>query len=263
MRKFSIGADPEVFVATEDGTIISAEGLVGGGKFNPTEFDERGFFVLEDNVMLEFNVPPAESEEEFVDNILYAKDWIDMFLQVNGNQAAYHKVTNVFDPKYLKSEQASEFGCLPDFNVYTREKNPQMCVHTNIRSCGGHIHIGFDYSDQKEQEDLAKALDITLSLDAVLLDSDTKRRESYGRAGNIRFKHYGIEYRTPSNFWIANEQLIRWVYNRVKKAFEILPIIDEFEEFTADIRKSIDNGDVKLSLKTVEKINSKIKIKIS
>ena len=51
-------------------------------------------------------------------------------------------------------------------------------------------------------------MDYTLGLDSLLLDSDTRRRSMYGRAGSFRFKEYGIEYRTLSNFWIKNNKSI-------------------------------------------------------
>jgi hypothetical protein len=52
-----------------------------------------------------------------------------------------------------------------------------------------------------------------LGLWSVINDPDTRRRQLYGKAGAIRFKPYGIEYRTLSNFWLADPKLIEKVWD--------------------------------------------------
>lgn len=254
--KFTLGADPEFFL-TLNGEITSAEGLIGGGKWDPVEFDERRFFMQEDNVMVEFNIPPAETKQEFIDNIEYAKEYLSTFFNMKGYLCKYDEVSSVFPMDALLSQQASTFGCEPDYNVYLKDINSPPAKGGNLRCCGGHIHVGFDFeNNQENQENIIKALDITLGLDSVLLDRDTRRKEMYGKAGSFRFKPYGVEYRTLSNFWIKNPQSISWVYDKVEKAFNIVDKIDEFKIYEDSIIEAIDNNKRDLALEVLTDLES-------
>ena len=52
------GCDPEFFLKDKTGKFISAIGLVGGSKEEPKAIG-NGCFVQEDNVAVEFNIPPV------------------------------------------------------------------------------------------------------------------------------------------------------------------------------------------------------------
>ena len=82
-----------------------------------------------------------------------------------------------------------------------------------------------------EKIHLAKLLDSTLGSMFTLLDPDIKRKKMYGQAGAIRFKPYGIEYRTLSNYWLSHPHYIKTVFdtakmmvNYTKKNPEIMPL---------------------------------------
>ena len=64
----SIGADPELFAIDKRGKPYSCIGLLGGSKDYPRYIEDIG--VQEDNVMAEFNIPPALSKEQFTYNIM-------------------------------------------------------------------------------------------------------------------------------------------------------------------------------------------------
>ena len=67
----AVGADPELFLRRKDGTPQSSEGLVGGSKDEPLAIPglADGFAVQEDNVTVEFNIPPAQTSTEFSNSI--------------------------------------------------------------------------------------------------------------------------------------------------------------------------------------------------
>src|SRR5690606_5853835 len=90
------------------------------------------------------------------------------------------------------------------------------------RTCGGHIHIGYDSPDFIVSEDIVHAMDTVLGLESINLDKDDRRREMYGKAGCFRVKDYGVEYRTLSNFWLQSDELKKWAYNKTLEAIEMV-----------------------------------------
>lgn len=266
-KNVTLGADPEAFVQdNKSKEIISAEGLIGGSKDNPIKITDEGHAIQEDNVMVEFNIPPSDNEQDFMDNINYCKDYLNTMLGLH-NQSLVILPSAELNNKFLNTEQAKMFGCEPDLNVYLRDYNEAPCSNTNLRTCGGHIHVGFTNADSLNftyKENLVKAMDITLGLESLLLDTDDRRREMYGNAGSFRVKNYGIEYRTLSNFWIANNDLISWAYNNTMKAIELVNsgAINEIpKNIQTEIRNCIDSNDKDKVRRIQKKINS-LKIKI-
>lgn len=110
----------------------------------------------------------------------------------------------------------------------------------------GHIHIGYDNPNQKTSEQIVYAMDAILGLESILLDKDDRRKEMYGKAGCFRFKKYGVEYRTLSNFWIKDNESIAWAYNKTVEAVELVNtgIIETIiAQFETKIKNAIDNND--------------------
>lgn len=128
--------------------------------------------------------------------------------------------------------------CDPDFNAYNRTiNNRPFSDDFTLRSSGAHIHCGFDniqipfkegylhnynISDDDQRVNIVKTLDLFISIPLVIIEPESKRKELYGKAGAFRPKAYGLEYRTPSNFYLTSEKLMKWVYNNVKLAFDFL-----------------------------------------
>jgi len=152
---------------------------------------------------------------------------------------------------------AFTFGCEPDFNAWTGEENPKpKPPHPFMRSAGGHVHIETDLDPKL----VGRACDLFMGVPAVLMDNGAERKKLYGKAGAIRFKPYGVEYRTLSNFWIFDEKLIRWVWKNSKRALtEIKKGQDYFpESLDVDgekIQHCINNNDVKLAKELVKEYN--------
>lgn len=260
IENVTLGADPELFFERE-GEIISIEGLLGGTKHKPKMISDKGHSVQEDNIMAEFNIPPSSTKEEFVDNIEFVKDYLDVIATMNGAKLNYQASAEL-DKKFLKTKQAKEFGCMPDFNYYLKDTNPDPPSNGRLRTCGGHIHIGYDNPNQDSSEDLVFAMDAILGLKSLFIDEDDKRRTMYGKAGSFRFKPFGVEYRTLSNFWIANEELINWAFINTIEAIELINTgaIEEVKKYSKEIESSINNNNRELAsvlLQEIEKINNK------
>lgn len=266
VQNFTIGADPELFLE-KNGSIISAEGIIGGTKHEPKPISDNGHAIQEDNVMVEFNIPPSNSVEEFVDNINYVKDHLNTLCSIKPGMKLNYSVSHEFDPEVLKSEQASTFGCEPSFNAYLKKRNPRPSSNTNWRSCGGHIHIGYDNPDHKTTELIIFAMDMVLGLQSLSMDSDTIRKKSYGKAGEFRFKPFGCEYRVLSNFWIENDDLITWAYESTAMAIDIVNsdiIYELINKYSKSVKKAIDTMNKDLANDLLTKISNDIeKVKIN
>lgn len=260
IKNITIGCDPELFLE-KNNKIISAVGLIGGSKHDPKPISEKGHAIQEDNVLIEFCIPPSKTVEDFTDNINFVKNYLEVITAGMGCNLNY-SASAILEESELESDQAKEFGCEPDFNVYTQSMNNPPDSKTNMRSAGGHIHIGFDKENISDEEDeeiimkLVKAMDLTVGLQSLILDKDDRRKELYGKAGCFRFKPYGMEYRTPSNFWIENNYLINWAWNATMLAIDLvnsgkIDLISE-EEFNIVV-DVINNNKKDEALKLIEK----------
>lgn len=251
--KYTVGTDPEVFVVNiNTNEVISAIGLIPGTKEEPYPISDKGHAIQTDNVMAEFCVPPAQGAEELYLNIKFCLDHLDAMLPNNIKTkilASAH-----LDEKYLDNEQAQLFGCDADYNAYSLSQNPSIDSNTNLRTAGGHIHIGYNDPDFDVNIRLIQALDLYLGLPSLVLDTDVDRRKMYGKAGAFRIKEYGVEYRTLSNFWIKDEKTVRWAFNGVERAIKF---INDEETLSDDdifsIQMAINNFDLGLACKIMKK----------
>lgn len=219
---FKVGADPEFFVK-RFGKLHSAYGLIPGSKENPYKVTNGAVQV--DGMALEFNIDPAETYTEFENNMNSVMSQITAMIP--GYEIFVEPVAD-FGLDYIKSQpkEASDLGCSPDFNAYTKSANPRPDVNTPFRTASGHVHIGWtkepvDINDEGHLEacrTLTKALDMFLGVPSLIWDTDSRRRTLYGAAGAFRPKPYGMEYRVLSNKWINVPYLRRLVYHNTMDA---------------------------------------------
>lgn len=215
----TIGTDPEVFLQdTRTGSVVPAVGLIGGTKDKPREIAEmgKGFAVQEDNVMLEYNIPPATDPEQFQMAVRGMLAWCDDFVRTKDKRLGIdYGCERLFPMSILHTPQAMEFGCAPDFNAYEQgEPWPVVDPHTlnendgAWRFAGGHVHVGFADGDNCPAPPFVQAAfaDLFLGLPSVGADRQEKRRSLYGQAGRFRPTKYGFEYRVLSNFWIFSDE---------------------------------------------------------
>lgn len=220
-----IGADPELFVA-KNGEFVSGHGMIQGTKQQPFKVDKGAVQV--DGMALEFNIDPAKSEQEFLDNLDAVRK--QMGAMVEGYELVNSPVA-MFSEEILAMQppEALELGCEPDFDAYTGEANPRPDAQAKFRTGAGHIHIGWTNGvDPMHPEHfeacrmLVKELDAVLYTQSVQWDGDERRSELYGKPGAFRPKPYGVEYRVLSNAWVGNECVTRYIYQVVHKAFQNL-----------------------------------------
>jgi hypothetical protein len=219
IKNVTLGADPEFFLYdTKKKMYVSAEGLIGGQKNNHTEIP-TGEMILEDNVMVEFCTTICKNAKQLnksVNNALvHLRQMLPKHLEFRMEASAE------LDWSLLTSEQATQFGCMPDSNAYTLRQNTSPDSNTNLRTCSGHVHIGFKNPNFDDCINLVKMFDLFLAVPSVLVDKDRKRREMYGKAGAHRMKPFGVECRQLSNFWVGNEELTNWLVSNIFKMIEL------------------------------------------
>lgn len=218
INNLTLGADPEFFLHNiAKGRIEPAVGLIGGTKENGL-FIPTGESVLEDNVMVEFTTTICKDAKELNDSIQRAlthlKNTLPQYYEF------VFKASHVFEPVDLSSEQAQEIGCEPDYNAYTLRMNKPANAKNLMRTCSGHLHLGYDNPSIDTSLDLVMIMDIFLGIPSVLLDEDRTRRKMYGKAGCYRLKRYGVEYRVLSNFWANNPELVEWVVSNINQGIK-------------------------------------------
>lgn len=258
MPKFFIGADPEVFVGDASG-VRSIIGKIGGTKDHPLPLPlGKGFAVQEDNVALEFNIPASESKQSFVQNIQQAMEFLGETIRDSHGLQFVKQSAVSFPESEMYSPLAFMFGCDPDFNAWTGKRNPRPKADDPLlRSCGGHVHIGLEIDKQQTMR-LGQACDLFLGVPSTLMDEGELRKKLYGKAGAIRFKPYGMEYRVLSNYWIHDKALTEWVYDSTERAVDFTLEGKDLSSMQELITNCINNNDKGLARELVSQFNIKM-----
>lgn len=246
-----LGSDPEVFLQDDAGKPISIIGYINADKWNPRQIPDMpdGFTLQEDNVALEFGVPPAATKEEFVK---YIRDVMYKGLEYVPNMKFSTLSCIIFPEDQMKHPMAHVFGCEPDFNAWTKDvnKSPKP-PHPFMRSAGGHIHV----ETTKDPIDVVKAMDLFLGVPSILMDKGEDRKKMYGKAGAHRPKSYGVEYRTLSNFWVFNDRLIEWVWDNTARA---LSSDVDVAAYADSILEAINNNNKQIAYDLVNELNLEV-----
>lgn len=219
-----LGADPELFLQHPGGAFVSAIDKIGGSKVAPKPIDNDGSAVQEDGVAVEFNIAPAGSAEDFIRSISKPMSYLAAKAREMGLQLAAVP-SAIFPDSELLDIRARTFGCDPDWNAWSGKMNPHPQLPRklqNMRTAGGHIHVSWVNPQPVERIQLCRAMDIFVGCGSTAYDHDDRRRALYGKAGAHRVKDYGLEYRVCSNWWVDNEESIRFVYGQTMKAIDFL-----------------------------------------
>jgi hypothetical protein len=245
LSKFLLGADPEIFLQDAAGDLVSAIDRIGGTKKEPKPLPiGDGFAVQEDNVAVEYNIPASGSKEAFTSNIQKAMEFLTAEVNLQGLRFATMSAAE-FPYSQLMDPRALEFGCDPDFNAWLRGKpNPRPKAGSKqLRTCGGHVHVGHKFTTFNDLLEFVKYLDLYLGVPSTIQDEGEKRKELYGKAGAYRAKEYGVEYRSLSNYWVFDPKLTTWVWESVEQAMDAwqqrkVDLIDEGQHIVAAINEN-------------------------
>lgn len=251
---FTLGADPEMFIVdtSQNNKVISSLGIIPGKKGRPwaDNFWKAGFGLETDNILVEYNIPPAQTKEDFISNIEFMQEYIRKFVKrINENYDVQCVASREIEPDQLLHPEALLFGCDPDYNAYTLNINPKPEGERGLlRSAGAHIHFGVKGIKEKDLIDIIKLCDYYLGVASIVVDSDTKRRTLYGKAGSFRMQPWGIEYRSLSSFMFGSREMLELVWKGVSCVIEKLES-KSFKDDTFDNIESIINTNNNISAK--------------
>lgn len=259
LTNVTIGADPELFIINEETSkVVSSIGLIPGVKGDPYKADDmpNGFGMETDNIVAEFNIPPVTTQSGFINNIEYMKKYINKFVKnINPKLGILCEASQIVDEDQLQSPEAKLFGCDIDYNAYTEAPNPKpKGEETNLRSCGFHIHIGYDNNNIDTSLLLVKYLDMYLGVPSILKDSDTRRRNLYGKAGCFRLTKYGVEYRTLSSAMMKDIDTLEFVWRQLCRTVEAYNN-GGYLVSSSKIIEAINSSNVELAEKIINSYN--------
>lgn len=194
-----ISFDTEMFI-DDEGELVPASRCLSGSKENPTQIDEQ-FQAHPDNVMAEIAPIKPFIVDSFVDVVKQAKTAIakacGLPLRIV-SQAEFPTATLESDP------EAGTIGCDVDFLNGLPRQGVTITELGNYRCAGGHLHFDINPELGIPEHVAAAVCDHYIGLWLVAQgEKQGFRRQTYGLAGLYRPKPYGVEYRTPSNFWFG------------------------------------------------------------
>lgn len=226
MENLTIGADPELWLYNpKKKQHVSIIGKLGGTKHEPRAIG-NGYFVQEDNCSIEYNIPPCKTVDEWVGHHKFMLGWLTNFAHQQDCVLSFAPSVT-FSQEELNDRRAWEFGCEPDMNAWTLEKNPKpdLTEQTKfMRSAGGHIHIGMPSLSRIQKINVVRLLDERIGCILACMEPQNQRAELYGQPGAMREKDYGVEWRVPSAHWLTSTELMVAVFQNVyqtMKAFSL------------------------------------------
>jgi hypothetical protein len=256
----TIGTDPEVLLLDGHGKPTASCGLFGGDKGRPIPLMSlgNGYSLQEDNVSLEWGVPPSTNVGDFVASIELSLAAIKQVAARKGLFVA-NAAGLVYTSEALSHPKAHQFGCSPDYDAYSHGSmlpriDPMDLYVQGGRwgFAGGHIHIG--YNRQAPAFVAAGLCDAFIGLPSVRWDKQGVRRQYYGSAGRFRPTAYGVEYRTLSNAWVFSGEITTYIGQTV---FELGALLNESDQtrlrslYSAipwtDVRRAINTEDVAMA----------------
>jgi hypothetical protein len=216
--KFLLGSDPEAFIVnTATKQPVSSRRFTTGTKVNPEDMG-GGYALLNDNILIEGNVPPAANKKEFVDNMTTLWD----LMNARANQRLAHLENHdcmEISATVMETPEAKEFGCSAFRDAWNENIEIQTpSLNGNMRPAGCHIHIGLDNASESLKMAVVRAFDLFVTLPAIEISGMNYRTSNlYGILGACRIKEYGVEARSLGGKFF-NPEYFEWIYEQTERA---------------------------------------------
>ena len=214
----TLGADPEFFAINTEKEVVPSSMFIEGTKKDPQPIG-NGYFVQKDNILLEGNIPPAKTGQEFIANLMYLQSYFKGLLAKKACLLKCSDSMQVSD-ELANSEDGMSFGCSSTKNAWTLEEDDTPILSSNHRTAGFHIHIGYSSSTYYDKEEfnvlVAKAFDLFVVTPARMHYNDAIRNFNYGTLGTYRDTSYGIECRALGGYFLDKAYLPWIVFNLFK-----------------------------------------------
>ena len=227
IKNITFGSDPEYFVRNEStGKIVSSIPVIDGTKESPESLGD-GYFILQDNILAEGNIPPVRTMDGFLYNMRELKRRMTSYIKAKYDVLGlYHADCLNIDTVFLSHPDAMQFGCSPYLNAWDKEVHRANDLSSeDFRTCGFHIHIGYDIDGIWNKETInpiiAKAFDLFVIIPSCLTYVDQRRFENYGGLGQYRDTSYGVECRSLGGYFVR-EECLPWVFTQTVKALEFI-----------------------------------------
>jgi hypothetical protein len=242
----TFGSDPE-FILEKDGRCRSAIGIVQGSIEN--RIDLHGFEFYYDNVLAECAIKYGRTQNEVIENFR-------LCFQIYSDMVKPYKLlpqaSEIFPDEELAHKDSRRVGCAKEFCAYEMKQKESPLDEIsggNLRSCGGHIHLGADIlaGDGPEPILAIYMMDLFLGVPSLWLDKDKtspRRREIYGKAGRYRPKPYGIEYRSLGNFWLQSPDCVRLIYDISMFCISFIEKGSAWDLWEFDIERFLETDDM-------------------
>ncbi len=286
MTKITFGSDPEMFLV-EKGTknlvppeyLIQFQGLTPIrvetnelGVRHPIFVETKDFSIIGDGALFEFILAPSKNILTVYKRFLLAMERLEKLGSKYGLEVLHSSIAKFDVDKYFSNmdselvKESTIAGCDPDNDAIddSYESKIRNLTHWNKRGAGGHIHLGVpDYPTL--HEDIIPAIRLmavtvgnTYIKNVVDLESEIERQEVFGKAGRFRTQPWGLEYRTPSNAWLLNEESVSQIAEACERAVYLLMNPKEgmeiLDSYLKDSAKAINNVDIPLAIEILNEV---------
>lgn len=261
LKNITIGSDPEFF-ATDGNELVPSYKFLPGTKEFPFELG-NGYFVQRDNVLVEGNIPPAKTMQEFEDNMVFLKKQIeDNFLKQLG-LSLVSLDSGEYTRQNLNHSEAITLGCSPYETIWgnIQRQNVNELVGSLKRPAGFHIHVGYEFVDENNNDFremtnivIAKMFDYFVIKPSHVIHLDEFRNKYYGGIGKIRHKSYGVELRSLGGFF-TQTKYFKPLFNQIENIISMISDDDIF--FSVFGSSSLEELDYIKDLSTFKEIQQK------
>jgi len=276
--KFKLGADPEYGIYSSKIKATYPPICLSKWDKVPTienkEDKEHPFFIKDNNskvavhmdgAAFELLVPPSDNPTDLYNSIQSGLSMARSVIKPFSYLSLSDKPALPWDIKEFSLEKVGEdiiystrFGCDPDYDAWEGEGELQEEEDASLhpyRYFGGHIHIGVEYEVRNIIHSVAPTFAKFCAIYlGTLCTSESRHPEEeqlrlyrYGKPGRYRLPAHGFEYRSPSNSWTTNLDIIKNIYTSVEKLLEVFTNIEygkKVFKLAEDARSAIIDYDI-------------------